>query len=1058
MVRTLPAANTLAALSTLWTLAQSQQTITVTTRICSTTPTSLRGTTTVQSVVPVCPYQWNDQICNGGAPFVVRIELSDPSGYQEGQTAYAASSWLLPNGNTTTDPARAGQYHVVNGQFASVDGNYASSEVGTTVQALSVSSSVGAISRTFQCSNGTLTWRNGNFTNGYAQFYKLPPNLLENARILAKLVGPMEPERSWSGVRLVPEPVSSGDHASCTIPSSSQTSGDSTAVTTGSVPSSAVPSGASSGSSNQPGPSSTTASATSNSTPIPSNVTPDGSCGPENGYSCIGTYSGSCCSEYGFCGASSEYCGIGCQSSYGLCDRGPPGSISSSSSPAAIPSTSLPGYSSPAGSSSSAITTTPVGSPSGYPDGSVPATTAPSSTPISGQQGSTTSVAPSSSAPLLPYPPGASVINTPVNCPDRSGAIVRDSNGIQYRLACTYDATPISYLAIESPGDFNYCFELCDNSAGCAGFTFVGNPNGAGPGSCYLKGGPLQLIPGNPNLVSAERITPGTGSMTRSMDSTMSMSTGQAQPSSYPVTAASSTGLIGYPGQESSSAVVSSSSSSVEVPGGYPGQLTTSAVVTSSSSSSISLPGYGDLTTSISTASTSSASSSSTSLPGYPDEPLTSTGPALTTSSASPSLPDAYPDETTSSLPEGYPDETTSSIPEGYPAETTSFTSTTTSSAPITTVQPGAPISTEAGKCPTIDGEIISDAQGYQYNVTCQADSDGGSFRTYPASGGGIQTCMAQCSNDETCNAVTYFADETQENGNCYLKREPGNVYRSNSPYIQIAIRIPGGPVSTTPTTTTFSTSTIVVPINTGDPSPTPCPITQSYGDFGDTDDGYCELTLPFDMTIYSATTRQIFPNSNGVLSLLEGTTSYDVSTLPDGELPPTSLLPFYDDLYIYLSRTSDTTSENPDATTGLAQGIYYTLSPSLAPTNLNVTWVLSRGGTYELYVFSVLYDASAPGKVTYEYRVTGGRGSGATAGGGQGDESSNDGATAGVGVQGENEDGDLVHVQWEYLEGGVGPGFSLSCDTSVFPGSCTGSDGTTVEGATTVDSTAGQE
>lgn len=206
MVRTLPAANTLAALSTLWTLAQSQQTITVTTRICSTTPTSLRGTTTVQSVVPVCPYQWNDQICNGGAPFVVRIELSDPSGYQEGQTAYAASSWLLPNGNTTTDPARAGQYRVLNGQFASVDGNYASSEVGTTVQALSVSSSVGAISRTFQCSNGTLTWRNGNFTNGYAQFYKLPPNLLENARILAKLVGPMEPERSWSGVRLVPEP------------------------------------------------------------------------------------------------------------------------------------------------------------------------------------------------------------------------------------------------------------------------------------------------------------------------------------------------------------------------------------------------------------------------------------------------------------------------------------------------------------------------------------------------------------------------------------------------------------------------------------------------------------------------------------------------------------------------------------------------------------------------------------------------------------------------------------------------------------------------------------
>ncbi|KAG8629836.1 hypothetical protein KVT40_001455 [Elsinoe batatas] len=865
---------TLATLGALYTLVQSQQTITVTTRVCSTSPTLSQRTTTAQSIIPVYPVEWNDQIVNGGAPFVIRIELRDPSGYA--QDSYADASWLLPNGNTTTRPSLAGQYQLRNGQLYTVDGLYASADVGQSVEPFAVSSAIGAISRTFIVNNGTLSWRNGNFTDGVAQFYKLPPNLLENARILAKLVGPMEPERSWSSVRLAAEPVPSGAQPTggltgypyestktASFAASSPPAYTGPSYQPGESATVSAPSGYT-GPSYQPGASSTGGSTTSSPSPRPSNATPDGSCGPENGYTCIGAFSGSCCSVYGFCGASADYCGVGCQNGYGICDRNP----GQESSASAGPSSNLPGYSSSA----------PAPSLSGYPGGSVPTTdyVAPSTTPNPNQQESASTVKPTVSASLSSYPPGQSVVDTPATCPDRSGSVVRDSNGIEYRLGCAYDATPISYVAISSPGDFNYCFELCDNSAGCAGFTYSGGPNGLGPGgTCYLKGGPMSFQPGNPNVVSAIRITPGVGTVTRSMDMTLSMSSGQPQPST-------SGGLIGYPGE--SSALTSSSSSSFQLPG-YPGESSSSAMITTSST--VNLPDYGGLTSTSS--SSAAATSSSISLPAYPGESTVVSSSSIATTSlpgyevSTTSLPSYEGPTTSSSLPgyeapsssssstinlPGYPDETTTSAVSSSSSTLNGYVPpSTTSSAPTSTLEPGAPISTDPSLCPNIDGETISDAQGYQYQITCQGDSDGGSYRTYPASGGGLQTCLAQCSNDEICTGLTYFPDETQEFGNCYLKANVGTITRSNSPYIQVAVRVPGGPVSRTSTTSSTPTSTSAA-VNTNPPTPTPCPIVQNYGALQDTDDGFCELTLPFEMTIYGTTTNLIYPNSNGVCPL----------------------------------------------------------------------------------------------------------------------------------------------------------------------------------------------
>jgi hypothetical protein len=59
----------------------------------------------------------------------------------------------------------------------------------------------------------------------------------------------------------------------------------------------------------------TTTKATPTATAFPES--PDWSCGAGIGYRCPGT---NCCSQYGWCGSTSEYCGAGCQKSYGKCN------------------------------------------------------------------------------------------------------------------------------------------------------------------------------------------------------------------------------------------------------------------------------------------------------------------------------------------------------------------------------------------------------------------------------------------------------------------------------------------------------------------------------------------------------------------------------------------------------------------------------------------------------------------------------------------------------------------------------------------------------------------
>lgn len=49
-----------------------------------------------------------------------------------------------------------------------------------------------------------------------------------------------------------------------------------------------------------------------------------------------------------------------------------------------------------------------------------------------------------------------------------------------------------------------------------------------------------------------------------------------------------------------------------------------------------------------------------------------------------------------------------------------------------------------------------------------------------------------------------------------------------------------------------------------GPPVPTRCSIV-GYNEYEDVDDGYCELVLPFNMTLFGQSNTTIFPSSNGV-------------------------------------------------------------------------------------------------------------------------------------------------------------------------------------------------
>ena len=144
----------------------------------------------------------SDESFNDGLPFKVLIQQVDETGWDaEVEDHY----WLMPNGNTTLNCTRAARYFIQDGKLH-IAGKIISTDVGVLNMAFEPSLERGEITTRFFVSNGMLNWTNSHFTEGMAQFYKLPPGLLENAQILSKFVGSMRPKRGWTPITLNVKP------------------------------------------------------------------------------------------------------------------------------------------------------------------------------------------------------------------------------------------------------------------------------------------------------------------------------------------------------------------------------------------------------------------------------------------------------------------------------------------------------------------------------------------------------------------------------------------------------------------------------------------------------------------------------------------------------------------------------------------------------------------------------------------------------------------------------------------------------------------------------------
>ncbi|KAL2915253.1 hypothetical protein HK105_205118 [Polyrhizophydium stewartii] len=147
-------------------------------------------------------------------------------------------------------------------------------------------------------------------------------------------------------------------------------------------------------------------------------ISPDGTCGinedgKNTGYRCGGT---DCCSQYGYCGASDDYClaSAGCQKGFGRC--GPLVASSSQSSPTPSPVSPTPSPISPTPSQASP-TLSPI-SPTPSPISPTPSPISPTPSPISptpSQASPTPSPVSPTPSPVSPTPSQASPTPSPVS-------------------------------------------------------------------------------------------------------------------------------------------------------------------------------------------------------------------------------------------------------------------------------------------------------------------------------------------------------------------------------------------------------------------------------------------------------------------------------------------------------------------------------------------------------------------------------------------------------------------------------------------------------------------
>ncbi|KAI5277000.1 hypothetical protein E4T47_00019 [Aureobasidium subglaciale] len=1080
----------------LFSQACSAQTITLTTHVsaCSATYTSGTSTTVIQSTVTIGPTPWTDVAANGGAPFVIRLQQVDVSGYPDQDTA---PYWLTANGNTTTNSSLAVVYTINAGRLTTLNGSHIATNFNVVDQAFGITDYNLPINTTFSVRNRMLSWTNPLFTNGTAQFYKLPPGLLDNALILAKFLGPMEAQRSWSLVILYVEPpvvnngngagsssvsasggvplstvsdllpsASSSSVASGTVPLSSVTgsaASSSAAVIASSIESqlssqlssvesavasssaasvlSSIAGGASSGPSSSGGsisvssvvsvsgigpvimPSSSTASSAAASSSVPPQTTY--SCPADNGDMVESNLDGMY--ELGCNQATSGGVGqrVGSSTNFNdcmtLCDQ-TDGCVS----------WTFDGVSScyvKTGSSSDDVSFQPAtqGTVSGIR--AVPARpggTGPASSSASLASSSATQAA-SSRAPALSS--AVSSIVQPVSSAVQPVSSVASSAAPSVSSVATAGSSSIAGASSSIAPILSSLPAISSVQASSSSAPGVAS-SAPVPGSSSRASSVLSVVPAisSPAASSPATSSPGASSSSRAPAASSIASSSPAASSlasSSPMASPSSSGA----------AAASSGSSTSSAP---------SAAVTQVAYSCPSADGQTIADTNGVTYQIKCNSDTSGGGQNF-GSPADADACAALCDNTNACGAFVYTDTKTCYLKIGGTNYQFQGISAGFVAGIRQgVIPTSVSSSTATASATGSPIP----KCPAMDGQTITDSRGARYSVSCGRNGQGVLIANVGVQSQGINECFLACDRTAGCGAFVYSGDSTMTQGTCYLKQTAGD--HNNDPVastIAEAVLISGptdggaaassvsrasaassssaaggGAASSVAASSSRAASASPAPTSGGG-SPTvvnPDGSTSTYNgllasptrcDFGDPidteeDDSYCEIDLPFEMKIYSVSSAKSFPSTNGLLTLIDSSTTYDnAGGLPNPYIPIYAAAPFFDDLIKF--------GENNDA------GIFY----QTTSTSVIYEYRLARAGTYETYHFTLSYDSTQPGIFVYCYYDIGG------------DQGS---SSAAIGIQGSTDGTTRIAVNYAInRSGAVTVGSTLTCNTAVTPATC---------------------
>ncbi|KAI8274570.1 hypothetical protein K4K60_009548 [Colletotrichum sp. SAR11_57] len=172
-------------------------------------------------------------------------------------------------------------------------------------------------------------------------------------------------------------------------------------------------------------------------------------------------------------------------------------------------------------------------------------------------------------------------------------------------------------------------------------------------------------------------------------------------------------------------------------------------------------------------------------------------------------------------------------------------------------------------------------------------------------------------------------------------------------------------PIESSSTSTTPSADSTTFSIgSTCTPTPVlPSPTSLISGG----DDLFASALLPFPIGVFGSYETTVYASSNGFLSLYSGSGEYSNEPLPSSEIPPVSILPYWDDLYI----------QTP------SQAVQYQVFGSDAGSrNVTFEWVAVHfGEPSQFYHFTATFEEAQPGIVTYRYYTTYDKGESATVG-----------------------------------------------------------------------------